>query len=158
PKGTGRGTPSSALRAPSPRGGEGDGGRLGPRVPPKPSRLAVALAPTGGGSGGGGSFRRSNQGFTRPMDLTTIDRPPGNLCVLRCPGCGGEFRPRDEASALRFTASLRCDRCDETFPVIDGIPRMLLTPLREALGRSGPHDGADPRQVATAQSFGFEWS
>jgi SAM-dependent methyltransferase len=42
--------------------------------------------------------------------------------------------------------------------VIDGIPRMLLTPMREALGRSGPHDGADTRQVATAQSFGFEWS
>jgi SAM-dependent methyltransferase len=55
-------------------------------------------------------------------------------------------------------ASLRCDYCDETFPVIDGIPRMLLTPMREAMMGSGPGDGADARQVATAQSFGFEWS
>ena len=93
------------------------------------------------------------------MDLTTIDRPLSrDLDVLRCPGCGGALQPGNETPITDAEASLRCDRCDETFPVIDGIPRMLLTPIREALMGSGTHDGADTRQVATALSFGFEWS
>jgi SAM-dependent methyltransferase len=51
-----------------------------------------------------------------------------------------------------------CSQCNEHFPVIDGIPRLLLSPLREALlGNSAAH-GEDARQVQTALSFGFEWS
>ena len=93
------------------------------------------------------------------MDLTTIDRPLSrDLDVLRCPGCGRALQPANETPITDGEMSLRCDRCDETFPVIDGVPRMLLTPMREAMMASGPHDGADTRQVATARSFGFEWS
>ena len=93
------------------------------------------------------------------MDLTTIDRPLSrDLDVLRCPGCGRALQPANETPITDGEVSFRCDRCDETFPVIDGIPHMLLTPMREAVMGSGPQDGADTRQVATAQSFGFEWS
>ena len=54
------------------------------------------------------------------MDLTTLDRPPSrDLDVLRCPGCGCELLPGDETRKTIVAASLRCDRCDESFPVID---------------------------------------
>ncbi len=49
-----RRTPSSALRAPSPRRGEGDGGRLRRAASAWRDDRAVALAPTGRGRGEGG--------------------------------------------------------------------------------------------------------
>ena len=52
---------------------------------------------------------------------------------------------------------LVCGKCRENFPIIGGIPRLLLSPLREALLGNGLVAGRDARQVKTALSFGFEW-
>jgi SAM-dependent methyltransferase/uncharacterized protein YbaR (Trm112 family) len=66
---------------------------------------------------------------------------------LRCPACGARVSDGGE--------SLRCTACSEVYPVVDGIPRMLTSSTRAALGGEGT--ALDPRQVATAESFGFEW-
>lgn len=80
------------------------------------------------------------------------------LETLRCPACQGSLSV-NEASAFGVQGDLRCQRCAETFPVTGGIPRLLLSPLREALiGGGEAASGNDARQVATAESFGFEWS
>lgn len=51
---------------------------------------------------------------------------------------------------------LQCSKCEESFPIINGIPRMLISPAREALQR-GQASEVVPPYVATAQSFDFEW-
>lgn len=56
------------------------------------------------------------------------------------------------------TGELICEACEERFPIIAGIPRMLLSPLREALLGNEEIKGIDARQVETALSFGFEWN
>ena len=76
------------------------------------------------------------------------------LNTLRCPDCRRELSP---ANSAETAAQLRCENCNETFPVICGIPRLLLSPLREALLGNGAALGMDERQVQTALSFGFEW-
>ncbi len=72
------------------------------------------------------------------------------LETLRCPNCHG---------VLSFSAEneLRCDSCALTFPIVNGIPRLLLSPFREALLGNGSASGNDAKQVETALSFGFEW-
>ena len=76
------------------------------------------------------------------------------LETLRCPACQGRLSMAAEVNAAEW----RCSRCGEGFPVIGGIPRLLLSPLREALLGNGAADGDDARQVRTALSFGFEWT
>src|SRR5215813_779339 len=77
--------------------------------------------------------------------------------TLRCPGCRGPLTiagpSRDQAGI-----NLECQKCHERFPVVNEIPRMLLTPMREALAGQGPASDSDERQVKTAQSFGYEWT
>jgi len=53
---------------------------------------------------------------------------------------------------------LECTTCKAKFPVIRDIPRLLLSPLREAL-LDNQLDGrnANP-EIKTALSFGFEWT
>lgn len=75
--------------------------------------------------------------------------------VLRCPRCHGRLAPCNGGSA---EASLSCAACGEQFPILDGIPRLLLSPLREALLGGGKASGFDALQVETALSFGFEWN
>ena len=76
------------------------------------------------------------------------------LTHLRCPGCAGRLVSTCDGRG----ASLACVACSEMFPIIDGVPRMLLSPMREALA-NGPLKGdVDIRQVETARSFGFEWN
>lgn len=72
------------------------------------------------------------------------------LRVLRCPGCQGEL--------TRAGATLTCAQCTETFATSGGIPRMLLRPMREALAGEQRAQDIDERRVATAQSFGYEWT
>jgi SAM-dependent methyltransferase len=77
------------------------------------------------------------------------------LADLQCPRCHAALIYQSDES----TASFICARCQENFPIIRGIPRLLLPPLRQALlsgdKRAERHD--DP-QVRTALSFGFEWT
>jgi len=77
--------------------------------------------------------------------------------TLRCPACGGRLRPaRDAEPGLQVP--LVCADCGEEFPVIRSIPRLLLSPFREALLGNGTAGGTDERQLQTALSFGFEWT
>jgi SAM-dependent methyltransferase/uncharacterized protein YbaR (Trm112 family) len=72
--------------------------------------------------------------------------------ALRCPGCGGRL----ETSGSNLT----CRSCDLSFPILNGIPRMLLPSLRAALLEDGNASGRgdfDAKQVETARSFGYEW-
>ena len=71
------------------------------------------------------------------------------LEMLRCPKCRGELAVSTE--------ELRCGACALAFPVVDGIPRMLLPDLREALAGEKSATGMDAKQVETALSFGYEW-
>ncbi|MDD5543352.1 MAG: methyltransferase domain-containing protein [Acidobacteriia bacterium] len=75
---------------------------------------------------------------------------------LRCPQCLHVLEEQ-KSNDPSVTSILVCTRCHEQFPVINEIPRMLLSPFREAL--IGAHDEKTPgdRQVRTARSFGFEW-
>ncbi len=77
--------------------------------------------------------------------------------TLRCPGCLGQLRVRKETGD-GIEVALVCSICAEEFPVIDSIPRLLLSPFREALLGNGIARGVDARQLETAMSFGFEWS
>src|SRR5678815_4472513 len=71
--------------------------------------------------------------------------------TLRCPACRGVLLTSSDEQGLF------CGQCNLTFPVINGIPRMLLSPFREALLGNGAAKGLDAKQVETALSFGFEW-
>lgn len=71
------------------------------------------------------------------------------LETLRCPNC--------RASLSHATNELKCGSCGNTYPLIDGIPRLLLPTMRDALLGNGSATGTDSRQVETALSFGFEW-
>jgi SAM-dependent methyltransferase/uncharacterized protein YbaR (Trm112 family) len=76
---------------------------------------------------------------------------------LRCPGCQGKLSlssPASNGVTIRF----ECAACAEEFPLISDIPRLLLSPLREALAGRDSASQADARQVRTAQSFGYEWT
>jgi ubiquinone/menaquinone biosynthesis C-methylase UbiE/uncharacterized protein YbaR (Trm112 family) len=59
--------------------------------------------------------------------------------ILCCPGCGG---PVEEAVDAQVETYL-CKPCDLAFPVVDGVPRMMVTPV-----------AADP----AAKSFGYQWA
>jgi SAM-dependent methyltransferase/uncharacterized protein YbaR (Trm112 family) len=77
---------------------------------------------------------------------------------LRCPGCSGKLCVRAGHPEDNVDFYLECATCKEMFPVIDGIPRLLLSPLREALLGDNSAAASDDRQVMTALSFGFEWT
>ena len=67
------------------------------------------------------------------------------LETLRCPSC--------RASLTSLDGSLYCAHCNITYPIIDGIPRLLLPSMREALTGAG----ANNIEADTARSFGYEW-
>jgi SAM-dependent methyltransferase/uncharacterized protein YbaR (Trm112 family) len=79
--------------------------------------------------------------------------------TLRCPRCHEGLRLRNEHSSPNTAQQhLLCKHCQESFPIIDGIPRLLLPPLRDGLLGNGSALLTDDRQIRTALSFGFEWS
>jgi SAM-dependent methyltransferase/uncharacterized protein YbaR (Trm112 family) len=80
------------------------------------------------------------------------------LETLRCPACFGVLRESDERSLAGADLELRCTECGEKFPVMGGVPRMLLSPFREALLGDAGTAKADNEEVKTALSFGFEWT
>ena len=45
---------------------------------------------------------------------------PDLLAIMQCPLCAGELAERNEPSALV------CQKCGHAYPVIDGIPNMVV--------------------------------
>ncbi len=72
------------------------------------------------------------------------------LETLRCPSCRSSL-------SLCADDSLTCARCEISYPIIDGIPRLLLPAMRDALRGDVSATGTDGTQVETALSFGYEW-
>lgn len=94
---------------------------------------------------------------------------------LICP-CGGGLEVirilerKSENSQEIMSGWLRCSTCLEKFPIIRGVPRMLLAPLRASLATEYPEfftrsnetlqigSSAEARaKVRTMESFGYEW-
>jgi 2-polyprenyl-3-methyl-5-hydroxy-6-metoxy-1,4-benzoquinol methylase len=80
------------------------------------------------------------------------------LETLRCPRCHGSLSLNDEQAQNNGDRHLECANCRETFPVVADVPRLLLSPLREALLGDQASAGSAEPQVKTALSFGFEWT
>lgn len=78
------------------------------------------------------------------------------LETLRCPGCRASLSLSDMTIDVQ-SGTLMCARCDIPYPIIDGIPRLLLPALRDALLGEGSAIGTEVTQVETALSFGYEW-
>ena len=64
---------------------------------------------------------------------------------LRCPNC---------RATLTMDGALHCSQCNIDYPIIDGIPRLLLPPMREALNGTSRSTTVE---ADTARSFGYEW-
>jgi SAM-dependent methyltransferase/uncharacterized protein YbaR (Trm112 family) len=80
------------------------------------------------------------------------------LDTLRCPACFGALSQNKDHVTNNGDLELACTNCGERFPVINGVPRVLLSPLREALLGNKEITGDEEPQVKTALSFGFEWT
>lgn len=80
---------------------------------------------------------------------------PGEVAFLRCPACGSQLQqiPADESGG----ESLACRQCAERFPVVNDVPRLVLSPLREALTGAAA-TARDELLARTARSFQYEWS
>ncbi|MGH9844585.1 MAG: methyltransferase domain-containing protein [Blastocatellia bacterium] len=72
--------------------------------------------------------------------------------ILRCPDCAGEL------SVSTDVTEFLCLSCHGSFPVRNGIPRLISAPMRQALSGNFTDGRVDRRRVATAESFGFEWN
>ena len=68
---------------------------------------------------------------------------------LRCPSCNGTLDASSESG-------LTCVSCNLTFPIENGIPRMLRPAIRAAL-QNDAASTLDAKQAKTALSFGYEW-
>lgn len=68
---------------------------------------------------------------------------------LRCPACSGTVEATDE--------QINCTACRLSFPIENGIPRMLLPAIRAALQQDSVANAFDAKQAKTALSFGYEW-
>jgi SAM-dependent methyltransferase/uncharacterized protein YbaR (Trm112 family) len=85
---------------------------------------------------------------------TSIERL---LETLRCPACQSQLSAGDGINTEGHQY-LECRNCREQFPIINDVPRLLLSPLREALLGNETHGDDEDPQVKTARSFGFEWT
>jgi SAM-dependent methyltransferase/uncharacterized protein YbaR (Trm112 family) len=80
------------------------------------------------------------------------------LETLRCPGCRGLLRVHNERAQDNGDRYFECPTCKEQFPIVREVPRLLLSPLREALLGHKAIASDEEAQVKTALSFGFEWT
>src|SRR5438105_3333081 len=76
------------------------------------------------------------------------------LQMLRCPQCGASLSAAEDGGQR----SLLCAVCQLEFPIVDGIPRMLLPSMRAALASKRAESDFEKRQADTALSFGYEWT
>ncbi len=82
--------------------------------------------------------------------MTKSDRQQEWTRGLRCPACVCTLR--------EITGALHCENCDETYPILDRIPRMLAERMRTALSKGTSEIEKEEASVATALSFGYEWN
>jgi SAM-dependent methyltransferase/uncharacterized protein YbaR (Trm112 family) len=95
---------------------------------------------------------------------------------LVCP-CSGDLGltrvldPDNSQNPMEIMSGwLRCGKCGENFPIIKGVPRMLLGPLRSTLQQEYPDFFSDAKEQTEAdagtgqeselrsmRSFGYEW-
>jgi SAM-dependent methyltransferase/uncharacterized protein YbaR (Trm112 family) len=80
------------------------------------------------------------------------------LKTLRCPRCHGQLELCDHTGETNGDRSYWCGACNERFPTIRGVPRLLLSPLREALLTDRVKASRSDPQFRTALSFGYEWT
>src|SRR3989442_1222330 len=78
--------------------------------------------------------------------------------TLRCPHCHGSLTLSNDRDQQTGEYWYECKLCKQEFPIINDVPRLLLSPLREALLGNARTFGTNERQVKTALSFGFEWT
>ncbi len=76
---------------------------------------------------------------------------------LRCPQCLGTLVEGPVKNGVAAESFLSCSKCQEDYPVVDEIPRLLPKAMRQALLQNNSSASGD-RVVATARSFGYEWS
>lgn len=99
------------------------------------------------------------------------------LDILCCPACGGGLRaePFEWAEAQRISNGILLCPCGLWFPIIDGVPRLLLHHLRRQLAERHPGfyrtfanrlpaagqagtTGTSATILKTQASFGYEWT
>src|SRR5712692_3088341 len=80
------------------------------------------------------------------------------LETLRCPACQGRLQFANDDANGDSDPCFECVGCRLQFPIINGVPRLLLPSLREALAGEASSSELDARQVETALSFGYEWT
>ena len=80
------------------------------------------------------------------------------LETLRCPGCHGRLALSADHSRENGNRYYHCVACDERFPIVREVPRLLLSPLRDALVARNTTARNDNPQIKTALSFGYEWT
>ena len=68
------------------------------------------------------------------------------LETLRCPSCRAGLTPSSD--------TLLCTNCNTNYPIVDGIPRLLLPSMRDALEGD---KRVNSIEADTARSFGYEW-
>src|SRR4051812_25536869 len=100
--------------------------------------------------------------------------------LLACPACGETPACTAwQSGSGEVTEGMLVCPCGEAFPIIGGVPRMLLAPFREQLCQQYPAffdahrkklapcllpQGRQPRgeassaELRTQRSFGFEWN
>src|SRR5713101_208148 len=93
--------------------------------------------------------------LTRAEDMQGREQTLASLWKgLVCPACSCSLFPAGDSPT-----SLICSACSEEFPIVNGIPRLLL---KTASGLSSASIGVADRnqklQLKTAESFGFEWT
>lgn len=97
------------------------------------------------------------------------------LDIITCPECGGTLnisKLESEKTEI-IDGLLSCKECKNTYPVINGIPRMLPTSMINGklvdyfekkygmdVMATGKTDGSDAQKITekTSKSFGFQWN
>jgi SAM-dependent methyltransferase/uncharacterized protein YbaR (Trm112 family) len=101
-------------------------------------------------------MKRAALGRDFNRESTLMTQPDRVSSLLRCPDCNGRLSFAEESPAGHEETSFVCLDCRRAFPIRGGIPRLLPLAMQNAF--AGDNGAVDPRRVATAESFGYEWT